>query len=74
MNYSSYWKKPMTTSLYHLPSQAEVANKNISKYLASVMGKSALDWEDYIGPLMFAYNTSFHRSIKTAPFFLTHRM
>ena len=52
-----------TTSPYHpqCNSQAEVANKTIAKYLTSVVDKSTLDWEDYIGPLMFSYNTSFHR-------------
>jgi len=31
-----------------------------------------LDWEPYLAPLMFYYNTSYHRSIKTSPFFLTY--
>ena len=55
-------------------SQAEVANKTIAKYLASFVDESTLDWEDYVAPLMFAYNTSYHRSIKTSPFFLTYGM
>ncbi len=65
-----------TTSPYHpqCNSQAEVANKTIAKFLANVVDKTTLDWEDYIAPLMFSYNTSFHRSIKTTPFFLTHGM
>jgi hypothetical protein len=33
--------------------------------------KSTFDWEQYIAPLMFSYNTSFHRSVKNTPFFLT---
>ena len=28
----------------------------------------------YIAPLMFAYNTSFHRSIQNTPHFLTNRI
>jgi transposase InsO family protein len=65
-----------TTTAYHpqCNSQAEVANKTIAKYLSRVVGEDTLDWEDYIGPLMFSYNTSFHRSIKNTPFFLTHGM
>ena len=55
-------------------SQAEVANKTIAKYLASFCDDSTLDWELYLAPLMFSYNTSFHRSIKNTPFYLTFGM
>ena len=63
-----------TTTAYHpqCNSQAEVANKTIAKYLSSFTDDSTLDWEDYLAPLMFSYNTSFHRSVKTTPFFLTY--
>jgi hypothetical protein len=65
-----------TTSAYHpqCNSQAEVANKTIAKYLASYVSESTLDWENYLAPMMFAYNTSFHRSIQNTPFFLTMGM
>jgi hypothetical protein len=53
-------------------SQAEVCNKTIAKYLNSFVDKSTFDWEQYIAPLMFSYNTSFHRSVKNTPFFLTY--
>ena len=64
----------LKTTAYHpqCNSQAEVANKTIAKYLASFVSDSTLDWEDYLWPLMFTYNTSFHRSIKTTPYFLTY--
>ncbi len=52
-------------------SQAEVANKTIAKYLRNLVRDDTLDWEQYLCPLMFSYNTSFHRSIKTTPFFIT---
>jgi hypothetical protein len=55
-------------------SQAEVANKTIAKYLASFCDDSTSDWELYLAPLMFAYNTSFHCTIKTLPFFLMYGM
>ncbi len=66
----------LTTSSHHpqCNSQAEVANKTIAKYLASFCNESTLDWELYLAPLMFAYNTSFHHTIKTLPFFLTYGM
>ena len=53
-------------------SQAEVVNKTIAKYLSAFVDESTLDWEPYLYPLMFSYNTSFHRSIKTSPFFITY--
>jgi transposase InsO family protein len=64
------------TSPYHpqCNAQAEVVNKTIAKYLASVVDKSTLDWELYLAPLMFSYNTSLHRSIKAMPFYLTYGM
>jgi hypothetical protein len=52
-------------------SQAEVANKTIAKYLSRFVDDSTLDWEPFLFPLMFSYNTSFHRSIENTPFFLT---
>jgi hypothetical protein len=66
----------LTTSSHHpqCNSQAEVANKTMAKYLASFCDESTLDWEMYLAPLMFSYNTSFHRTIKTSPFFPTYGM
>jgi hypothetical protein len=68
--------KYLTTSPHHpqCNSQAEVANKTIVKYLASFCDNSMLDWELYLAPLMFSYNTSFHCSIKSSPFYLTFGM
>jgi transposase InsO family protein len=51
---------------------AEVCNKTIAKYLNSFVDASTLDWELYLAPLMFCYNTSFHRSVKNSPYFLTY--
>jgi hypothetical protein len=72
------WKKldllHVTTSARHpqANAQAEVVNKTIARYLASFVNDTTLDWEPYLAPLMFSYNTAFHRSIKTSPFFLTY--
>jgi hypothetical protein len=52
-------------------SQAEVASKTIAKYLRNLVRDDTLDREQYLAPLMFSYNTSFHSSIKTTPFFVT---
>jgi hypothetical protein len=30
-----------------------------------------MDWTQYMAPMAFAYNTSFHRFIKSTPYFLT---
>ena len=66
--------KHSTTSAYHpqCNSQAEVCNKTIAQYLSTMVDESTLNWEEFVPALMFCYNTSFHRSIKTSPFFLTH--
>jgi hypothetical protein len=66
--------KHLTTSSRHpaCNAQAEVANKTIAKYLNSFVDDTTLDWEIYLAPLMFCYNTSFHRSIKNTPYFLTY--
>jgi Integrase core domain len=58
-----------TTSPHHPQciSQAEVANKTIAKYLASFCDNSTLNWELFLAPLMFSYNTCIHRLIKTSP-------
>jgi len=63
----------LTTSPYHpqCNSQAEVVNKTIAKYLASFVNDSTLDWELYLAPMMFTYNTSIHKSIRNTPYFLT---
>ena len=65
--------KKTHTSPYHPQSnaQAEVCNKTIAEYLKTKVNTDTLDWEFYMAPMMFAYNTSFHRTIKTSPFALT---
>jgi hypothetical protein len=63
-----------TTAAYHpqCNAQAEVCNKTIAKYLNSFVDETTLDWEQYLAPMAFSYNTSLHRSIKTTPYFLTY--
>ena len=64
----------LKTAPYHpqCNSQAEVANKTIADYLSKYVDQTTLDWELYIMPLIFAYHTSFHRSIQNMPHFLTY--
>ncbi len=66
--------KHTTTLSYHpqCNSQVEVCNKTIAKYLAAFVDETTLDWEVYVPALMFAYNTSFHRSVQARPFSLTY--
>ena len=63
----------LTTSPYHpqCNSQAEIVNKTIAKYLSSFVDETTLDWELYLPPLMFSYNTSMHSTTKFTPYFLT---
>jgi transposase InsO family protein len=72
--FSSLNIRHSTTSSYHpqCNSQAEVCNKTIAKYLAAFIDESTLDWEIYVPALMFAYNTSYHCSIKATPSSLTY--
>ena len=65
--------KKTTTSRYHpqTNAQVEVCNKTVAQYLKTPVDSSTLDWELYIAPMPFAYNTSYHRTIKTTPFKLT---
>ena len=74
--YSLLKMKHQTTSARHpqCNAAAEVCNKTIAKYLNSFVDETTLDWEMYLAPLMFCYNTSFHRSIKNTPYFLTYGM
>jgi len=66
----------LTTTPYHpqCNSQAEVVNKTIAKYLASFVDNTTLDWELYLAPMMFAYNTAIHKSTRQSPYFLTFGM
>ena len=42
------------------------------KYLTDVVDASTLDWELYLAPMAFSYNTNLHETIKTTPFYLTY--
>ena len=61
--------KRTTTSPYHpqTNAQVEVCNKTVAQYLKTQVESNTLDWELYMAPMGFAYNTSFHRTIKTSP-------
>jgi hypothetical protein len=60
----------MNITPYYLQrnAQAEVCNIIIAAFLKIQLLSSTLDCEQYIAPMMFAYNTSYHRSIKATPF------
>jgi hypothetical protein len=65
-------KKTNTTTFHpRTNAQAEVCNKTTAAYLKTQVLSSTLDWEQYIAPMRFAYNTSYHRSIKSTPFEVT---
>jgi transposase InsO family protein len=58
------------TTPYHLQcnAQVEVFNKTVKKYLASYVDKTTLNWDEFLPPLMLAYNISYHSTIATTPF------
>jgi hypothetical protein len=49
-----------------------VFNKTIAKYLSSFVDAKTKNWIDYINPMLFAYNTSYHSTTKCTPYFLTY--
>jgi hypothetical protein len=57
--------KKTTTSPYHpqTNAQVEVCNKTITTYLKTQVDTTTLDWELYMAPMTFPYNTSFHKVI-----------
>jgi len=66
--------KHIATTPYHPQSngQAEVFNRTLAHYLRTMIEDcqtDTLDWEAYIMPLQFAYNTSIHSTTMTTPFF-----
>ena len=53
--------------------QVENFNKPIKEYLAPYIHDDSLDWEKFSPAMNYAYNTSFHSAIGTAPFQLLYR-
>jgi hypothetical protein len=49
-----------------------VANKKVEQYLLELAKRNTLNWQEYLPALMFCYNTSFQRSIKSTPYFATY--
>jgi transposase InsO family protein len=66
--------KKTTTTPYHpqTNSQVELVNKTIAQYLKTQVDINTLNWELYLAPMAFAYNTSFHRTISSTPFKVTY--
>ncbi len=48
----------------------KTANRTIDKYLKQIFELMTTDWEIYLAPLMFSYNTSFNRTFQTSPHFV----
>jgi len=64
----------ISTTPYHPQSngQAEVFNRTLAHYLRTMIedcDKDTLQWEAYIMPLQFSYNTAIHKTIMTTPFY-----
>jgi hypothetical protein len=51
-----------------------VFNKTLAKYMKTVVDETTLNWEWYLAPLMFSYNTSYHSTTKKTPFDLLYGM
>jgi hypothetical protein len=66
--------KKTTTTPYHpqTNAQVEVVNKTIAQYLKTQVDTNTFNWELYLAPMAFAFNTSFHRTISSTPFKVTY--
>ena len=66
------------TTTPYMPStnaQCEVFNKTLAHFLKTAIlqdNVSTLDWEMYLAPLMFSYNTAVNKSTKVTPFYATY--
>ena len=58
------------TTAYHPQSngQTERFNRTLVQRLRHYVEEHQRDWDDYVQPLTFAYNTQVHRSTETTPF------
>ncbi|CDF32918.1 unnamed protein product [Chondrus crispus] len=58
------------TTAYHPQSngQTERFNRTLVQRLRHYVEEHQRDWDDYLQPLTFAYNTQVHRSTETTPF------
>jgi hypothetical protein len=57
---------------YFGPNMAKVFNKTMNAYLRKTIcqaSESTVDWQQYIGPLMFSHNTAVHKAMLCTPFY-----
>ena len=66
---NSMWSHIFNTT-YHPQSngQTERFNRTLVQRLRHYLEEHQRDWDDYVQPLTFAYNTQVHRSTETTPF------
>ena len=61
-----------TSSLHpQTNSGAESFNREIIRYLKTMLQNETLEWEEHLEMLAFSYNTQVHKSTMEMPFFLT---
>ncbi|CAN8077309.1 unnamed protein product [Agarophyton chilense] len=65
--------KHVTTTAYHPQTNGQVErfNRTLLDRLGHYVLENRLDWDDYVEPLVYAYNTQVHASTRTTPFDLT---
>ena len=62
--------KNLYTSAYHPQTNGQVEryNRTIASMLRNYVNEHQNDWDVYVGPLTYAYNSHVHRSTRTTPF------
>ncbi len=66
--------KTTHTASAHPQCNRQVFNKSLAKFLKNMVDESTPNWEWYLAPLMFCYNTSYYSITKSTPFELTYGM
>ena len=58
------------TSAYHPQTNGQVEryNQTIASMLHNYVNEHQDDWDVYVGPLTYAYNSHIHRTTRTTPF------